>query len=58
MLSPTRDLARVLVDLAMGDGKEVVAGGVQVEGEGRTVRNSDMRKLAGLDKSRVDTPEL
>lgn len=50
MLSPTKDLGRVLVDLAMGDGKEVVAGGKQVEGEGRTVRNSDMRKLAGLDK--------
>lgn len=48
MMSPTRELGRVLVDLAMGDGAEVAGPGV--EAEGRTVRNAAMRRIAGLDK--------
>lgn len=48
MMSPTRQLGRVLVGLAMGDGAEVA--GPNVEGEGRTVRNVAMRRIAGLDK--------
>jgi hypothetical protein len=48
MMSPTRELGKVLVDLAMGDGGEVKVEGV--EGEGRTVSNAAMRRIAGLDK--------
>ena len=46
MLSPTRDLGRVLMELAMGDGKAL--SGVGVEGEGRTITNAGFRRLAGL----------
>jgi len=46
MISPTRDLGRVLTELAMGDGMPLVGAGV--EGEGRTVTNVGMRRLAGL----------
>lgn len=46
MLSPTRDLGRVLTELAMGDGKALSGAGV--EGEGRTVTNAGFRRLAGL----------
>lgn len=45
-LSPTKDLARVLTDLAMGDGEPLSGKGV--EGEGRTIRNVGMRRLAGI----------
>ncbi|KAI4157549.1 MAG: hypothetical protein LQ342_008189 [Letrouitia transgressa] len=46
MVSPTRDLGRVLVELAMGDGERL--DGVGVSGEGRTISNTGMRRLAGL----------
>jgi len=46
MLSPTRDLGRVLTDLAVGDGEPLVGPGVS--GEGRTVNNAAMRRLAGI----------
>jgi len=45
-VSPTRDLGRVLVELAMGDGDPLVGGGVS--GEGRTISNGGMKKLAGI----------
>ena len=47
MTSPTRDLARLLTELAMGDG-EKLAEGTGIGGEGRTVGNAAMRKLAGI----------
>jgi hypothetical protein len=47
MVSPTRDLARVLTDLAMGDGEPLAAGRGIVD-EGRTVENKGMRRLAGI----------
>jgi len=46
MISPTRDLARVLVDLAMGDGEPLEGNGIL--GEGRTISNPGMRRLAGI----------
>jgi len=46
MYSPTRDLARSLVDLAVGDGKELEGDGIS--GEGRILSNRAMRKLAGI----------
>lgn len=44
--SPTRDLAKVLVDLAMDDGKELEGDGIS--GNGRTLSNKAMRRLAGI----------
>lgn len=46
MVSPTKELGQVLVDLAMSDGKPLEGKGVL--GEGRTISNVGMRKLAGL----------
>lgn len=46
MLSPTRELARVLTDLAKGNGEPLEGKGVS--GEGRTVSNAGMRRLAGI----------
>lgn len=46
MVSPTKDLSRVLTELAMGDGKALEGHGV--EGEGRTISNVGMRRLAGI----------
>jgi hypothetical protein len=46
MISPTKDLARVLTELAMGDGAPLQGKGV--DGEGRTIANVGMRRLAGL----------
>jgi len=46
MMSPTKELARVLTDLAMGDGEPLTGPGI--EGEGRTLRNSAMRSMAGI----------
>jgi hypothetical protein len=46
MLSPTRDLGRVLTELAMGDGQPLSGEGVS--GEGRTINNAAMRNLAGI----------
>lgn len=45
-VSPTRELGEVLVRLAMGDGRALEGAGV--EGEGRTVGNVGLRRLAGL----------
>jgi len=46
MHSPTRELGKVLTELAMGDGKPLRGPGV--EGEGRTITNVGQRRLAGL----------
>lgn len=45
-VSPTKDLGRVLTELAMSDGKELEGKGV--EGQGRTITNIGMRRLAGI----------
>jgi len=45
-VSPTRDLGRVMVELATGDGEALTGDGV--EGEGRTVSNKGFRRLAGI----------
>lgn len=46
LVSPTKDLGQVLVDLALSDGKPLQGQGVL--GEGRTITNVGMRRLAGL----------
>lgn len=46
MVSPTRELGQVLVDLAMDDGKPLEGKGVS--GEGRTISNIAVRRLAGI----------
>ena len=46
MVSPTRELGQVLVDLAMGDGKPLEGEGIS--GEGRTLSNIAVRRLAGI----------
>lgn len=46
MVSPTRELGKVLTDLAMGDGEPLIGEGY--EGEGRTIPNSVLRKHAEL----------
>jgi hypothetical protein len=46
IISPTRELGKVLTDLAMGDGGKLEGKGV--EGEGRTVNNVGMRRMAGI----------
>ena len=48
MMSPTRELGRVLTELAMGGGKACGEGEAGVSGEGRTLNNVAMRRLAGL----------
>jgi hypothetical protein len=48
MISPTRELGKVLVELAMGDGGAKDEGESGVSGEGRTLSNVAMRRLAGL----------
>ena len=45
-VSPTRDLGRILTDLALGDGGPLKGEGI--EGEGRTITNRGFRRLAGL----------
>jgi nucleoside-diphosphate-sugar epimerase len=45
-VSPTKDLGRVLTDLAVGDGEPLEGRGI--EGEGRTITNVGMRRLAGI----------
>ncbi|KAI9736304.1 MAG: hypothetical protein M1834_001190 [Cirrosporium novae-zelandiae] len=47
-VSPTQDLGRVLTDLAMGDGERLEGSGMS--GDGRTLSNKAMRRIAGLDK--------
>jgi hypothetical protein len=51
MVSPTKELGQVLVDLAMSDGERLQGQGVL--GEGRTISNVGMRRLAGLWGSRI-----
>lgn len=46
LLSPTRELGKVLVELAMSDGKPL--SGTGMVAEGRTISNLGMRRLAGL----------
>ena len=46
LISPTKELGKVLVELAMGDGKALSGKGV--DGAGRTVSNGGMRRLAGI----------
>jgi len=46
MTSPTRDLGRVLTDLAASGGEPLE--GNDIEGEGRTISNAGMRRLAGI----------
>ena len=46
LISPTKELGKVLVDLAVGDGKAL--SGTGVDGGGRTVSNVGMRRLAGI----------
>ena len=46
MVSPTKDLGRVLTDLAMGNGEALEGKGI--EGEGRTITNAGFRRLAGI----------
>lgn len=45
-VSPTEELGKVLVELAMGDGEKLSGEGV-IDG-GRTVTNKGFRRLAGL----------
>jgi hypothetical protein len=46
MISPTKDLAKVLTDLAMGDGEPLSGKGVN--DEGRILANVGLRRLAGI----------
>ncbi|KAM0799085.1 hypothetical protein BDR22DRAFT_808014 [Usnea florida] len=46
LTSPTKELGKVLIGLAMGDGKPLSGTGVDVMG--RTVSNVGMRRLAGI----------
>ncbi|KAE9378449.1 hypothetical protein N431DRAFT_541902 [Stipitochalara longipes BDJ] len=48
MISPTKDLGRVLVELASGDGAVHSEKESGVSGEGRTLNNAAMRRLAGI----------
>lgn len=47
MMSPTKELGRVLTDLALKDG-ERMRDGPGVSGEGRTISNVALRKMGGL----------
>ena len=46
MVSPTKELGQVLVDLAMGDGNSLEGKGIS--GEGRTISNVALRRIAGI----------
>lgn len=48
MMSPTRELGKVLTELALGEGKAFPVGDEGVSGEGRTLNNVAQRRLAGL----------
>jgi hypothetical protein len=48
MVSPTKDLGRVLTELASGDGEKQDDKASGVSGEGRTLNNVAMRRLAGI----------
>ena len=45
-ISPTRELGRVLIELAVSEGKPLSGAGV--DAEGRTISNFSMRRLVGL----------
>jgi hypothetical protein len=47
MVSPTQELGRVLTELALKDG-ERIQDGPGITGEGRTIANIALRKMAGL----------
>jgi len=46
VISPTRDLGRVMTELATGSGDSLEGSGVS--GEGRTLNNKGFRRMAGL----------
>jgi hypothetical protein len=46
ILSPTKELGKIMTDLAMGNGEPLEGKGV--EGEGRTVTNAGFRRMAKL----------
>jgi hypothetical protein len=46
IISPTRELGKVATEIASGDGEPLK--GTGVEGEGRILANSAIRRLAGL----------
>ena len=46
LISPTKELGKILVELAMSDGKPLSGPGVVAEG--RTISNVGMRRLAGI----------
>ena len=51
MMSPTPELGKALVELAMGDGEKLEGKGIENsgdEGEGRTIRCVGLRRLGGL----------
>lgn len=48
MMSPTRELGKVLTELAIGEGKAFPVSDEGVSGEGRTLNNVAQRRLAGL----------
>jgi hypothetical protein len=45
-MSPTAPLSKVLVELAMSNGKPLTGDGIS--GEGRTISNAGMRRIAGI----------
>ena len=46
MISPTRDLGKVLTELALSQGDKLEGKGI--EGEGRTITNIGFRRIAGI----------
>ena len=48
MISPTKELGKVLVQLACGDGEAHDEKQSGVSGEGRTLSNVAMRRIAGI----------
>jgi hypothetical protein len=48
MVSPTKDLGRVLTELAAGSGEKQDEKASGVSGDGRTLNNVAMRRLAGI----------
>jgi hypothetical protein len=48
MMSPTRELGKVLTELALGEGKAFPEKDEGISGEGRTLNNVAQRRLAGL----------
>lgn len=48
MMWPTREMGKVVTELALGEGKAFPVGDEGVSGEGRTLNNVAQRRLAGL----------